>query len=198
MQVTPGTSRQVGLAAVIAIGGGIVDWRLGAVIGLTVPLIIWFHRDPDRETPGGGGIIAPADGRISVLEQTADHTRVGTFMNVTDVHVNRAPVSGTVTRVTHRPGANRPAFSKGSERNEQVVITIETGTEVVDVVLIAGWFARRIHPYVTEGQQVEQGQRIGHISYGSRADVILEGQRESALTVGARVRAGESVLIDPS
>ena len=194
MQLTPGTYRQVGVAAAIAFMAGVADWRLGLGISMAIPLVIWFHRDPDRETPTGG-IIAPADGRVSVVDQADGHTRIGTFMNVTDVHVNRAPVTGTVTAVTHRPGANRPAFSKDSARNERVEIDIETDRAVVQVVLIAGWFARRIHPYVAEGDRVERGQRIGHISYGSRADVVLEGAHEPAVQEGMRVRAGESVLI---
>jgi len=195
MQLTPGTYRQVGVVAAIAFMAGVADWRVGVVTALAIPLVIWFHRDPDREPPAEG-VLAPADGRISVIDRTASHTRIGTFMNVTDVHVNRAPVGGTVTAVTHRAGANRPAFSKDSDRNERVEIIIETGSSEIRVILIAGWFARRIHPYVTEGQQVTRGERIGHISYGSRADVVLAGGHEPAVQQGARVRAGESILID--
>ncbi|MDR9412338.1 MAG: protein sorting system archaetidylserine decarboxylase [Haloquadratum sp.] len=197
MQLSPGTWPQVGLLGAVALVGGLLDWRLGMLLAVPVPLVIWFHRDPDRAPPAAG-VIAPADGRISVVDRTDGHTRIGTFMNVTDVHVNRAPVTGTVTAVTHRPGANRPAFSKDSARNERVEIDIETHRGVVQVVLIAGWFARRIHPYVTEGQRVQRGERIGHISYGSRADVVLADGAEPAVQEGTRVRAGESVLIERS
>ena len=195
MQLTPGTYRQVGVLAAIAVVAGLADWRVGVATAVAVPLVIWFHRDPDRDPPAEG-VLAPADGRISVIDHTAEHTRIGTFMNVTDVHVNRAPVEGTVTAVIHRPGANRPAFSKDSDRNERVEIVIETDDGEVQVILIAGWFARRIHPYVTEGQRVARGERIGHISYGSRADVVLSGGDEPAVRRGTRVQAGESVLID--
>jgi len=85
--------------------------------------VLWFHRDPDRSTPDAEGIVvAPADGTVSVVRKEGERLRVGVFMNVTDVHVNRAPLAGEVREVRHRPGANRPAFDKESDRNEQVAI----------------------------------------------------------------------------
>jgi phosphatidylserine decarboxylase len=114
-------------------------------------------------------------------------------MNVTDVHVNRAPLADRVTEVTHVPGAHRPAFSKDSDRNERVVVTCEE----VTVVLVAGWFARRITPYVEPGDSIDRGERIGHISFGSRVDVVLPPDVDrSALAVeeGDAVRAGETVV----
>lgn len=114
-------------------------------------------------------------------------------MNVTDVHVNRAPMAGTVESVTHRPGANKPAFSKDSDRNERV--DVDMGD--YEVSLIAGWFARRIHPYVEAGDELERGERFGHVSFGSRADILLpEGVSEAELTVkkGDSVRAGETIV----
>lgn len=155
--------------------------------------ILWFHRDPDR-TPPASGIVAPADGRVSVLREEGDRIRVGIFMNVTDVHINRAPCETTVETVDHRPGANKPAFSKESDRNERVVIDCES----CEITLIAGWFARRIHPAVTEGQSLARGQRIGHISFGSRADVLLPATYELAdveVEKGETVRAGETVVV---
>ena len=158
---------------------------------------LWFHRDPDR-TPPESGIIAPADGHISVIHDEGDRLRVGTFMNVTDVHVNRAPMAGTVDSVDHRPGANKPAFSKDSDRNEQVVV--DCGE--YEVVMIAGWFARRIHPSVEPGDELVRGQRIGHISFGSRVDVVLPAaySRDDLLVEkGEAVTAGETRLAaDPT
>ena len=164
-----------------------------ATIALAVAVLLFF-RDPDR-LPPAEGVLAPADGKISIIRREGDRIRVGVFMNVTNVHVNRAPLSGTVEAVEHRAGANKPAFSKDSDRNEQV--RIDCGE--FEVIQIAGWFARRIHPYVEEGQEVERGERVGHISFGSRADVIFpESVSESDLHVeiGDRVYAGESVLAD--
>ncbi|MFB6094759.1 MAG: protein sorting system archaetidylserine decarboxylase [Halanaeroarchaeum sp.] len=161
----------------------------GVALGVAV---LWFHRDPAREPPETG-ILAPADGRVSVVRREGDRLRVGIFMNVTDVHVNRAPIAGTVADREHVPGAHRPAFTKDSDRNER--LHLEVGA--VRVTLIAGWFARRIHPHVAVGDVVDRGERIGHVSFGSRADVLMppEIDREDlAVREGDRVRAGESVI----
>jgi phosphatidylserine decarboxylase len=155
--------------------------------------VVWFHRDPDR-TPDGPGVVTPADGKVSVIRETDDdRVRLGVFMNVHDVHVNRAPLDGTVEAVTHEPGGHRPAFDKESEHNERVRIETEEWT----LVLIAGAFARRIHPYVEAGDGLARGDRLGHISFGSRADVVLppEYDREDvAVETGEKVQAGETVL----
>ena len=155
---------------------------------------LWFHRDPDREPPAAG-VVAPADGTVSVVREEGDRLRVGVFMNVTDVHVNRAPLAGEVREVRHRPGANRPAFSKESERNEQVAI--DCGE--YELLVIAGWFARRIHPSVAPGETVARGERVGHVSFGSRADVVLPPDVDrTALLVaeGDVVRAGETIIAE--
>jgi phosphatidylserine decarboxylase len=152
-----------------------------------------FHRDPEREIPPEG-IVAPADGRVSVVREDGEQVRVGIYMSVTDVHVNRAPLSGTVRTVTHSPGSNRPAFSKDSDRNEKVEIDCGAFT----VVQIAGAFARRIHPAVEPDETIARGERIGHISFGSRVDVILPaeiGRADLDVAVGDRVFAGETVLV---
>ncbi|MFQ3477175.1 protein sorting system archaetidylserine decarboxylase [Halonotius sp. F2-221B] len=177
-------------AAVIAV----VVFPPGAAVALALGVgVLWFHRDPPRQPPGSG-IIAPADGRVSVIREEGDRVRVGIFMNVTDVHVNRAPAGGTVRSVDHCPGAYKPAFSKDSDRNERVVI--DCGD--YEVALIAGWFARRIHPYVEGGDTLTRGQRIGHVSFGSRADVLLPPRydREDVLVaIDEAVTAGETRLV---
>ncbi|NIB98135.1 protein sorting system archaetidylserine decarboxylase [Halobacterium sp. R2-5] len=167
---------------------------LWGVVALALSgFVAWFHRDPDR-SPEGAGAVSPADGKVSVIRETEDgRLRVGVFMNVHDVHVNRAPLAGTVDAVDHRPGGNRPAFDKESEHNERVRVTFEEH----EVVLIAGAFARRIHPYVEAGDDVARADRIGHISFGSRADVVLpEAYDRADLEVekGEKVTAGETVL----
>jgi phosphatidylserine decarboxylase len=118
-------------------------------------------------------------------------------MNVTDVHVNRAPIAGEVREVRHRPGANRPAFDKESDRNEQVAIDFGD----YELLVIAGWFARRIHPSVEVGDRVERGDRVGHVSFGSRADVVLPAdvtREELLVTEGDSVRAGETIVAERS
>jgi phosphatidylserine decarboxylase len=185
-------------------------WRLARIpLALAVPLVLlappvavgcllaaavtlWFHRDP-RRSPPPAGVVAPADGRVSTISQEGDRVRIAVFMNVTDVHVNRAPAPGTVEAVEHTPGRHLPAFSKDSERNERV--RIDCGR--YGVTLIAGAVARRIHPYVEPGDELARGDRIGHISFGSRADVLLTSSytpEDVRVVEGQRVRAGETVV----
>ena len=155
---------------------------------------LWFHRDPDRELPTTG-VVSPADGTVSVVREEGARIRVGVFMNVTDVHVNRAPLAGEIEEIRHRPGANRPAFDKESDRNEQVVIDFGE----YELLVIAGWFARRIHPSVEPGDRVERGDRVGYVSFGSRADVVLPadvGREDLLVREGDRVRAGETIIAE--
>ncbi|TYL37462.1 phosphatidylserine decarboxylase [Natronococcus pandeyae] len=185
-----------------------------------------FFRDPDR-TPPPTGVIAPADGTVSVLREEGDRVRLGIFMNVWHVHVVRAPFSGTVTDVEHVSGANRPAFSKESDRNERVHVEFETespqlpdlavedGDEMVSsdgssstpvaaaatVTFIAGAFARRIFPYVEPGEELERGQRLGHIAFGSRVDLLFPpsvDRADIAVEKGDSTTAGETVVLEPS
>ncbi|WP_144798264.1 protein sorting system archaetidylserine decarboxylase [Halorubrum depositum] len=169
---------------------------VGAALVALALGVLWFHRDPDRTPPDAEGVVvAPADGTVSVVREEGTRLRVGVFMNVTDVHVNRAPIAGEVREVRHRPGANRPAFSKESDRNEQVAIDFGE----YELLVIAGWFARRIHPSVEPGDAVDRGERVGHVSFGSRADVIFPADvDEDDLLVreGDAVRAGETIIAE--
>ncbi|WP_418282310.1 protein sorting system archaetidylserine decarboxylase [Halorubrum sp. DTA98] len=181
----PALAAAVALPFVPPVGLGLLALAVG---------VLWFHRDPERETPAVG-VVSPADGTVSVVREEGTRLRVGVFMNVTDVHVNRAPLSGEVREIRHRPGANRPAFDKESDRNEQVAIDFGE----YELLIIAGWFARRIHPSVGVGDVVDRGDRVGHVSFGSRADVVLPADvdREDLLVhEGDDVRAGETIIAE--
>ncbi|ELY99832.1 phosphatidylserine decarboxylase [Natrialba chahannaoensis JCM 10990] len=175
-----------------------------------------FFRDPERTTPASG-VVAPADGTVSVLREEDERVRLGIFMNVWHVHVVRAPFAGTVTGVEHIDGANRPAFSKESDRNERVHVEFETGnTGDTDgtsdtgstplpanspgtVTFIAGAFARRIHPYRQPGDDLARGDRLGHIAFGSRVDVLFPPAvtlDDIAVDSGDSMTAGETVLLE--
>jgi phosphatidylserine decarboxylase len=171
-----------------------VDPSVGAGTFLAGLAVLVFHRDPDRDVPDSG-YVSPADGTVSVVREEDDRLRVGVFMNVHNVHVNRAPTAGAVEDVTHISGAHKPAFSKDSDRNERVHVDFPD----YRVTLIAGAFARRIHPYIEAGDSVERGERIGHISFGSRVDVLFSPEIDRAdllVERGERVRAGETVLAE--
>ncbi|WP_254841244.1 protein sorting system archaetidylserine decarboxylase [Natronomonas marina] len=190
--VAPGGWRYAGVAFALAVPALLVALPLGVACLLAGVAALWFHRDPERSPPPSG-VVAPADGRVSVVREEGKRVRVAVFMNVTDVHVNRAPVPCTVESVTHTPGGHMPAFSKESERNERV--TFDCGD--VEVTLVAGAVARRIHPYVSPGDELDRGQRLGHISFGSRADVLLPPEYDLddvRVGEGQHVRAGETVI----
>ena len=194
LAVAPGCWRYAAVCFAVALPAVVVSPPV-ALVALALGVgVLWFHRDPARRPPESG-VVAPADGHVSVIREEDDRLRVGIFMNVTDVHVNRAPMAGTVKTVDHRPGAYKPAFSKDSDNNEKVVV--DCGE--YEVALIAGWFARRIHPYVEAGDELTRGQRIGHVSFGSRADVLLPAgsSREDLLVSnGDAVTAGETRLAE--
>lgn len=189
---------------------GVRKWALPPLVGAVVftflfpPLAVlllalglfalWNFRDPERYPPTVG-IVSPADGKVSVVREEGDQFRVGVYMNALDVHVVRAPKKGYVDGISHSPGANKPAFSKDSEKNER--LDIDFG--LFEVSLIAGWFARRIVPYVHDGDSVAKGDRLGHIAFGSRADVLLPPSidRDHLLVEeGDSVRAGETVIAE--
>ncbi|MFU8869432.1 protein sorting system archaetidylserine decarboxylase [Natronococcus sp.] len=180
-----------------------------------------FFRDPDRNPPPTG-VVAPADGTVSVLREEDGRVRLGIFMNVWHVHVVRAPFEGRVTDVEHVSGAHRPAFSKESERNERVHVEFETDSphlpdlEVADgdrdssadrnaaastVTFIAGAFARRIFPYVEPDDDLERGQRLGHIAFGSRVDLVFPptvDREDITVGPGDSTTAGETVVVEPA
>lgn len=200
MQFARGAWRLAAVPALLALPAVFLSPVATAALLGVAGAVLLAHRDPNRSPPARG-IVAPADGRVTVLrEEPADQeagsrVRVGVFMQVTDVHVNRAPLPGEVIAVSHETGGHWPAFSKRSDRNERVVIECES----YELTLIAGALARRIHPYVSPGEAIERGQRIGHISFGSRADVLMPpgvGIEDVHVAVGDRVRAGETVLAD--
>ncbi len=202
MKFAPGTWRYALPPLVVAPFALIVSATLGALAFAAGVFTLVFFRDPDR-TPPLAGVVSPADGKVSVLREEGDRVRLGVFMNVWNVHVVRSPFGGHVVDVEHVPGANRPAFSKESDRNERVHVGIEHEEDVEEAVpevtLIAGAFARRIHPYVDPGDDVGRGERIGHIAFGSRVDVLFPPDvdlEDVTVSPGETVTAGETVLLE--
>ncbi|MEV0134038.1 phosphatidylserine decarboxylase [Dactylosporangium sp. NPDC050688] len=171
-------------------------WAVAAPPLVTLTgLMLWFFRDPERQ-PADGVVLSPADGVVQSIDPWPDgRTRVAIFMNPLNVHVNRAPCAGTVKSVQHIPGGFLPAFDKESDRNERVVWHLDTDLGDVEVVQIAGAVARRIVPYASAGQPVEQGDRIGLIRFGSRVDVYLPPGLTPAVTVRQRTLAARTPLV---
>ncbi|MBB5963493.1 phosphatidylserine decarboxylase [Planomonospora venezuelensis] len=170
-------------------------WALAAApLTALTGAMLWFFRDPER-TPGSARILSPADGVVQSIDPWPDgRTRVAIFMSPLNVHVNRAPLAGTVTSVEHVPGGFVPAFNKDSDRNERVVWHLDTALGDIELVQIAGAVARRIVPYLTAGAKVARAERIGLIRFGSRVDVYLPEGVAPAVSVGQKTVAGVTGL----
>jgi phosphatidylserine decarboxylase len=159
-------------------------------IFLTIFFIIFF-RDPDRKPSGDDDdAVSPADGRvISIKDKT-----ICIFMNIHNVHVNRAPLSGTVTQIDYKPGGYIPAFNKDSFVNERNHVVLNTGYGNIDLTQIAGVLTRRIVSYISEGGTVKRGERIGMIRFGSRVDIRIPPVYEFNVGLNDKVKAGETVI----
>lgn len=172
--------------------------------------VLWFFRDPERRAPAGAGLfVSPADGRVADITPVAadgllgcEGVRVGIFMDIFNVHVNRCPESARVESVVHHAGAFLDVrHPDAPERNESVTIHLRCrwgGRELPVVVRqIAGLVARRIVTDLVAGQELDRGQRIGMIKFGSRLELWAPPQlaERVCVKVGDRVRAGETVLL---
>ena len=166
--------------------------------------VVNFFRDPERNVPSGeNSIVSPADGRVIKAEKAfegrllnSEAMKISIFMNVFNVHVNRAPVSGRVSRASNNPGNFLNAsFDKASLENEQNMILVEAANgKRVAFCQIAGLIARRIVCYVKEGDAMTKGSRFGMIRFGSRLDVYLPLECRVNVKIGDKVKAGSSVL----
>lgn len=200
-----------GLAAIVvfAMGWTVVGWLL---VLLTAGIAAFF-RDPVRTVPAGEGmIVSPADGLVSQIVEVelprqlvgegalsaGTATRISVFMSVFDVHINRSPIAGTVSRIAYVPGSFLNAdLDKASEENERQYIVIEGADGVrVGFTQIAGLVARRIVGFVREGTLVGAGQRIGLIRFGSRVDIFLPAGYVPRVAKGQRAVAGETILAE--
>jgi phosphatidylserine decarboxylase len=188
---------------------GFLTWPLFWLGLLVTSWMVYFFRDPPRVTPQGERlVVSPADGVVQAIAprrppaelELGDAPRIciSVFLNVFDVHVNRAPISGRLARLAYRPGKFLNAFDdKASDLNERQSLRIETAQgETFGLVQIAGLIARRIVREVGEGDALHAGQRIGLIRFGSRCDVYLPDGYVPLVAVGQQAVGGETVFAD--
>lgn len=208
--IHPDGWRFIFAAAVLALILFWVGWTpLGWVMVVVALWITYFFRDPWRVTPTRPGlVVSPADGMVVTADQVppprelqmgeAPMTRIGIFLNVFDVHINRAPLGGRVRKLAYTKGKFvNASLDKASEDNERMAIRIasQEGPDVA-VVQIAGLVARRIVTKLTEGQEIATGERFGLIRFGSRTDVYLPLEWAPLVVPGQRVIGGETVIAD--
>lgn len=171
-------------------------WAAAGVLVLLAAFMAFFFRDPHREPPTEPGVIvSAADGRVTRIDELPDGKTVSVFLSPLDVHINRAPITGTVTRVEYIKGKKAPATSDdASFSNERNSVTIENPEFSVVTTQIAGIVARRIVCWLKPGDTVELGQRFGLIKFSSRTDVRMPAGVDVTVKVGDRVRGGETVI----
>jgi phosphatidylserine decarboxylase len=192
-------------AAFVTVVFALLGWGLLTVVCLALTLFtVWFFRNPERVPPPGDKlVVAPADGKVIFVGEvheprcgTLPVTKISIFMNVFNVHVNRAPVSGMIIDRFYNPGSFlNAALDKASLENEQCGLVVQTAEgQKVMFVQIAGLIARRIVTYPEVGEHLERGRRYGLIRFGSRVDVYLPPGSAVMVRLGEQTRAGETVL----
>ena len=190
------------IPAVVCLAAGLPGVGL-LLTGLAVGVGLFF-RDPERVPPQAPeAVVAPADGRVlyagaadrSLAPAGGDWLQISIFLSPLDVHVNRVPIAGQVTRVEHVPGSFLPAFRDGAAaHNERTEIWLEHAGQTVVFRQVVGALARRVVCRVAEGASVQTGQRFGIMKFGSRMDLFLPTTATLAVTDGDRVRGGETVV----
>jgi phosphatidylserine decarboxylase len=187
----------------LALGGVcfFLHWYVTAGVLVFLALFVFsFFRDPERVIPSEpGAVVSPGDGRVVVVtdEENAGRPgkRVSIFLAVWNVHVNRSPAAGTITKMEYRPGRFLAAMrEQASMENEQNVFTLSTEAGEMVFKQIAGWIARRVVSWKKVGDKVARGERIGLVRFGSRVDVWVPKEAEIQVKLGENVKGGASVL----
>ncbi len=175
-------------------------YAAAAVLVFLALFIFSFFRDPERLIPSDpGAVVSPGDGRVVVVTEEVNAgrpgKRVSIFLAVWNVHVNRAPATGTITKLEYRPGKFLAAMrERASVENEQNIFTLSTDAGEMVFKQIAGLIARRVVSWKKEREKVARGERIGLVRFGSRVDVWVPNEAEILVKVGDNVKGGSSVL----
>jgi phosphatidylserine decarboxylase len=199
---TPFIGVPIVLAAAAAFWG---SWWLAAPFVLLAAFMAFFFRDPDRRVSAGPAVVlSPADGRVMVagpgqpaVAPDGDWQQISIFLSPMDVHINRVPFGGRLTRVTYQPGRFLPAYrTESGAQNERTELWVEREGRTVVFRQVVGVLARRVVCRVQEGDVVETGDRFGLMKFGSRMDVFVAPDARLLVKAGDVVRAGETPLAE--
>ena len=181
----------VGASVIAALAAAPFQIYVSVAFVCLAAFLAFVFRNPRRKI--GDGVVAPADGRVREVDP--ERGLVSTYLALRNVHVTRAPLSGVIERAAIIRGKHTPAFSTGSPRNERLEITLKTDAGTVTMVQMVGAIARRIVPYVKEGQKVSKGEEISLIRFGSRVDLCLPPDSlKVKVAVGQKMVAGETCI----
>ncbi len=171
-------------------------WIPVAIFVAVAAFMAFFFRDPQRVVPTGPGlIVSAADGRVTRIENNEETRLVSVFLSPLDVHINRSPIAGKITKITYVEGKKTPATSDNASLvNERNSLVIEGADITVTCTQIAGILARRIVCWPKAGDNLERGQKFGLIKFGSRTDILMPANVEIAVSVGDRVKGGETIV----
>jgi phosphatidylserine decarboxylase len=179
----------------------LLQWNIVAIVAVFLALFVFsFFRDPERVIPAEpGAVVSPGDGRVVVVTEEENAGRPGKrlsiFLAVWNVHVNRSPAAGTITKLEYRPGKFLAAMrERASVENEQNVFTLSTEAGEIVFKQIAGLIARRVVSWKKPGDKVARGERIGLVRFGSRVDLWVPKEAEILVRTGESVKGGSSVL----
>jgi phosphatidylserine decarboxylase len=169
---------------------------LGVPLYILALFCLWFFRDPERRSPPGDVMVAPADGKVISIRNGVDEpSRVSVFLNIFNVHVARAPVGGRIQSLTYSKGKFRVAsLEAASLENEKSTFDLDAGGSRVVFSLVAGLIARRIVTYKKSGDAVATGDRVGLMKFGSRVDVFMGNEWKIIAETGQKVKAGVTVI----
>jgi phosphatidylserine decarboxylase len=183
------------VAAAAAAAAGQVWAALG--LALSAAALGAFFRDPERINEGSpGAVLSPADGRVVEVYDDDNGTEVAIFLSVFNVHVTRAPLGGRLLEWERIAGGYAMAFRSVASRNAHHRVLIDATRGTAELSLMAGAVARRVMPFVAPPEELTRGQRIALIKFGSRAELRLPAGYVAVVSVGDRVRAGESVIAE--
>ena len=184
--------------------GGIAAYRgwsiAGALLIFLALFVFYFFRNPERTISSDpGAVVSPGDGRVVVITdedyEGRSGKRISIFLAVWNVHVNRSPAAGEITKMEYRPGKFFAAMrARASAENEQNIFTLKTAAGDLVFKQIAGLIARRVVSWKKAGDRVERGERVGLVRFGSRVDLWLPGDAEILVKLGQNVKGGSSVL----